>query len=122
MRRSLCLLTILLVTPAFAYSQTQTPSAAHDRQNQTAQAKNESTVTGCLTGKTDQYQLVDQAGTTHLLFNPTVQLHDYVGQSVTLAGERDVQRDASASSDEGTAHGMGFFRVTQVTGKSGPCK
>ena len=122
MRGSLLLLTILLVTPALVFSQTETPSATQDIHRQSVQQQNSSTIIGCLTGKQDEYQLVDQEGTTHLLFNPTVDLHSYVGQSVTLVGENDARRDASASSDEGTAHGMHFFRVVEVSRTSGVCK
>jgi hypothetical protein len=44
-----------------------------------------------------------------------------VGQFVQLAGQRDENRDASASSDEGTAHGLRFFQVWNVTQAQGEC-
>ena len=39
-----------------------------------------------------------------------------------LTGYRDNNRDASASSDEGTAHGMRFFQVEEIVPESGGCK
>jgi hypothetical protein len=122
MRGTLFLLTILLVTPALAYCQNEPSRATENSYRQSAPQESNSTLTGCLTGKPDEYQVTDQEGTTHLLFSPTVNLSSHVGQSVTLQGEQDVRRDASASSDEGTAHGMHFFRVLAVTQTSGACK
>jgi hypothetical protein len=119
LRGSLMLVTILVLTQ-FAFSQSDNLTATQDPQ--AAQQRTESTITGCLTGKANEYRLVDQKGTTHLLLNPTVSVESYKGQSVTLTGEPDITRDASASSDEATTHGMRFFRVTGVTGESGPCK
>jgi hypothetical protein len=124
MRASFFLLTILLVTPTLAFSQYESPSAtqSNDRQTMQQQGNGTSTLTGCLTGKPDEYQLVDQRGTTHLIFNPGVDLSSYVGHSIEVMGKRDVQRDASASSDEGTAHGMHFFKVVSVNKDLGRCK
>ncbi len=81
-----------------------------------------STLTGCLTGKPDDYQVADESGTRHLIFDPDVDLTSYVGHSVQVMGLEDGSRDASASSDEGTAQGMDFFKVAQVTKDLGSCK
>jgi hypothetical protein len=50
----------------------------------------------------------------HLLIGPNDALGKHVGQMVQLTGYRDNNRDASASSDEGTADGMRFFLVEDV--------
>ena len=49
-------------------------------------------------------------------------LRTHVGHTVTLAGYRDNDRDASASSDEGTANGLRFFQVNEIVSDSGNCK
>ena len=58
----------------------------------------------------------------HLLIGPNDALAKHVGQMVQLAGYRDNNRDASASSDEGTAHGMRFFQVEDIVLEAGTCK
>jgi hypothetical protein len=121
MRISFVLLTILSVTPVLAFSQNE-PLSATPNDRQAMQQQDVRTLTGCLTGKPDQYQLVDQSGTQHLIFNPDVNLSSYVGHSIQLMGISDASRDASASSDEGTAHGMSFFKVAQVNKDLGACK
>lgn len=80
------------------------------------------TLTGCLTGKPNEYQVVDQTGTTHLIFAPDVDLSSYVGHRVEFSGQRDARRDAAASSDETTAHGPRFFKVVKVDKDLGSCK
>jgi hypothetical protein len=122
MRGSLVLLTILLVTPALAFSQAESSSATPDSHRQTIDQQDSSTLTGCLTGKPDNYQIVDEGGTRHLIFNPNVELSSFVGHSVEVVGTRDSTRDESASSDEGTAQGMSFFKVAQVNKDLGTCK
>jgi hypothetical protein len=78
----LFLLTIFLVVPALASTQ------------------HNITVTGCLTKDShSEYVLVDQKGTTYLLYSSTVNLSSYVGQSVSLNGDRS----ATPSTDTGTA-------------------
>jgi hypothetical protein len=122
MRGMLILFTILLVTPALAFSQSETPSATQNSYRQSMFERSNSTLTGCLTGKPDGYQVMDQSGTRHLIMNPNVNLSSYVGHKVELTGTNDARRDAAASSDEGTAYGMEFFKVIQVDKDLGSCK
>jgi hypothetical protein len=119
MKESLFLLTILLVAPVLASSQTQNPSATQDSNRQTAQQRNQITITGCLTSRHHkEYQLVDEEGTTNLLYSPTVNLDSYVGQSVTLVGNRG----ASPGTDTGTSRPMPHFMVVEVRPAPGKCK
>jgi hypothetical protein len=124
MRSSFILLMILLVMPAIAFSQSAYPSATQDNQSQTTQQQDNgtTTMTGCLTGKPGEYQLVDQSGDKHLILNTGVDLSSYVGHSVEVTGKNDIRRDASSSSDEATAHGAHFFKVTAMDKDLGACK
>ena len=118
MKESLFLLTILLFVPAVVASQ-ETPSAPQDSNRRAVQQQNHITITGCLTSSHHkEYQLVDQDGTTNLVYSPTVNLDGYVGQSVTLVGNRG----ANPSTDTGTARPMPYFMVTEVRPASGSCK
>ena len=56
-----------------------------------------------------------------LLMGSNGKLKSYVGHWVELGGNRDSRRDASASSDEGTAHGLRFFQVEEVLADQGSC-
>jgi len=107
MRGNLLVLAILVVTQAFAFSQT---------------AKHKNTITGCLTsttmGKRKEYRLVDQKRNQNIAYSKTVDLNPYVGQSVTLVG--DVS--ATPSTDEGTREPMPVFLVFEVQPASGNCK
>jgi len=107
MRGNLLVLAILVVTQAFAFSQT---------------AKHKNTITGCLTsttiGKRKEYRLVDQKRNKNIAYSKTVDLGPYVGQSVTLVG--DVS--ATPSTDEGTREPMPVFLVFEVQPASGNCK
>jgi hypothetical protein len=119
MRGNLLVLAILVVTQAFAFSQTDT-SAAKKSISQTAKHKN--TITGCLTstmvGKRKEYRLVDQKRNQNIAYSKTVDLGPYVGQSVTLVG--DVS--ATPSADETTREPMPVFMVFEVQPASGKCK
>jgi hypothetical protein len=124
MRSSFILLIILLVTPAIAFSQSGYSSATQDNQNPATQQQEQgtTTLTGCLSGKPGEYQLVDQSGDKHLVLTAGVDLSSYVGHSVEVTGKNDIRRDASASSDEATAHGMHYFKVTAMDKDLGSCK
>jgi hypothetical protein len=124
MRNSFILLMILLVTPAIAFSQSAYSSGTQDNQSQTIQQQDNgtTTLTGCLSGKTGEYQLVDQSGDKHLILSAGIDLSSYLGHSVEVTGKYDIRRDASASSDEATAHGMHFFKVTAMDKDLGACK
>jgi len=119
MKETLFLLTVLLVVPAVVSSQTETPSTSQDINRQAVPQRNHVSITGCLTSSHHkEYQLVDQDGTTNLVYSPTVNLDAYVGQSVTLVGNRG----AIPSTDTGTARPMPHFMVTEVRPASGSCK
>ena len=90
------------------------PSPARASVQNVSLAAGQSAVTGCLKGSTNQFYLMEQNGTLHLLMGPNKELQAHVGYWVELGGNRDSSRDASASSDEGTAHGMRFFQVEEV--------
>jgi hypothetical protein len=124
MRSSFVLLMILLVTPAIAFSQSAYSSATQDNRSQASQQQDNGTITltGCLSGKPGEYQLVDQSGDKHLILPAGVDLSSYVGHSVEVVGKNDTRRDASSSSDEATAHGAHFFKVAQVNKDLGACK
>src|SRR5262249_9868008 len=109
MRGSLFALTILVVAPTLAFSQTEhNPKTAK-----------QATITGCLSKtKGNQYQLVDQKKVTNLLISDTVNLESYVGQSVTLIGNQS----ATPSTDTGTKRPTPTFRVREVQQASGTCK
>jgi hypothetical protein len=79
-------------------------------------------ISGCLQGTPNQYRLVESDGTTHLLMGDSDALASHVGQKVTLAGYRDFNRDASASSDSDIMHGQRFFAVNDVTQTQGNCR
>jgi len=88
----------------------------------TASPTFQQTIQGCLSGSPQNYVLTTHNGTTHMLIGDDQQLGAQVGPEVQLAGRRDLNRDASASSDEGTAHGMRFFRVENVLQTDGACR
>jgi hypothetical protein len=82
----------------------------HLKRNQTA-------LIGCLTKNHNEYELVDEKGIHNLLYSSTVPLDTYVGQSVTLIGERS----SAPSIDMGTARSMPYFKVVDLRPASGKC-
>jgi hypothetical protein len=64
----------------------------------------------------------DQSGDKHLILSAGIDLSSYVGHSVEVTGKNDIRRDASSSSDEATAHGAHFFKVTAMDKDLGACK
>jgi len=54
----------------------------------------------------------------NVVYSPTVKLGSYVGQSVTLAGDRDT----SQGTDTGTPRTTPHFKVYEVQPASGNCK
>jgi len=78
-------------------------------------------ISGCLQGSPNSYHLMADSGNPHLLIGDEEALSDHVGDRVTLEGYRDNNRDAGASSDEGTPHGMRFFQVDSVVADKGKC-
>jgi hypothetical protein len=122
MRLVASLVTLLLVLSAIALGQSANPASDPAGVRQVTLKPGETTITGCLAGSTDAYRLTEKNGTYHLLIGPNKVLAQHVGQIVQLAGYRDNNRDASASSDEGTVHGMRFFQVEDIVSQAGTCK
>ena len=110
-----------VVSLALASAQTTNPVAPRTVQLASLSA-GETTVTGCLKGHTDGFYLIEKDGTMRLLMSPNDNLKPYVYHWVQLGGNRDFGRDASASSDEGTPHGLRFFQVEEVLSDEGACK
>jgi hypothetical protein len=112
------LLTVLLVTPVLVSSQAVVPKATQDHGRPLHLKRNQSAVTGCLKKNShNEYELVDENGNHNLLYSSTVPLDTYVGQSVTLVGERS----ATPNTDMGTARPMPYFKVVDLRPASGKC-
>ena len=110
-----------LVSLALASAQTTNPRASRTGQLASLSA-GETTVTGCLKGHTDGCYLIEKDGTMRLLMSSNDNLKPHVYHWVQLGGNRDWRRDVSASSDEGTPHGLRFFQVEEVLSDEGACK
>ena len=118
MKERLLLLTVLCVTPAFVASQTGVPTTIHDHGPPMRLKRNQIALRGCLTkNPQNEFELVDEKGTYNLLYSSTVPLDTYVGQSVTLIGERS----ATPSTVMGTARPMPNFKVVDLRPASGKC-
>src|SRR5271166_117976 len=115
MRIPMILAIVLLAAMALATAQNPTSESTQLNTPPT------STLTGCLKGSVNQYYVVEKNGTTHVLLARGHNLSPYVNHMVTLTGQADNNRDASASSDEGTARGNRFFAVDSVDDQ-GACK
>jgi hypothetical protein len=100
-------LTILLVAPVLAFSQSPEP-------------KTYSKITGCLTstGQPHEYRLVDEKGVTNQVYSVKVHLNSYVGQRVILIGDQSV----TPSTDTGTGRPTPHFKVVEAKAESGDCK
>ena len=120
MRVSMLLATILFGGVLFATAQ-DSGSQAKRVTADPPQTSGSSTITGCLGGSRHQYYVVEKNGTTHVLIAKNRDLTQYVKHEVTVTGLEDTNRDASASSDEGTAHGERFFSLDTITDQ-GACK
>ena len=80
--------------------------------------RNQSALTGCLTKNLHgEYELIDEKGIHNLLYSSTVPLDTYLGQSVTLIGERS----GTPSTDTGTVRPMPHFKVVDLRPASGKC-
>jgi hypothetical protein len=86
----------------------------------TAASSGRSTLTGCLKGKKDQYYIVEQNGTRHVLQAKNQDLSSYLNHEVTVTGRTSPSRDAGASGDA-EGHRSGFFSVDSVSDQ-GACK
>lgn len=118
MRFAISLLALLLAAAGSTIAQNK---SSYLGQADPAAAGPTAQISGCLQGTLDDYRLLAESGNPHLLLGDNAVLKDHVGDRVTLQGYRDNNRDASASSDEGTAHGMRFFQVDSVTADKGKC-
>jgi len=108
----------ILLTVLLWVAFTTTASAQRGSSQKTAGQ----TIHGCLTGDRDGYWLQQPDGTQRALIGDYRELGAHIGQFVQLAGQGDQNRDASASSDEATAHGLRFFEVWSVTQTQGECR
>ena len=118
MKKRFFLLTVLLVAPALVSSQTGVPKATQGHGPPMHLGRNQSALTGCLTKNPHgEYELIDEKGIHNLLYSSTVPLDTYVGQSVTLIGERS----ATPSTDTRTAQPMPHFKVVDMRPASGKC-
>jgi len=120
MKQSLFLLTILLVSAALCAAQSASQASGQQNSPPSSKQSNHVTITGCLTKNPhDEYDLVDQNGIHNLVYkSDKFDLDSYVGQSVTLVGDRS----AIPSRDTGTARPMPHFRVRELRPGSGKCQ
>jgi len=116
MRFAVSLATLLLVLSVIVLGQGAQPSNSGATLQPLGVSSSESVISGCLSGKPDSFRLTETNGTFHLLMDDNNVLSSHVGE---LSGYRDNNRDASASSDEGTPHGMRFFLADSVVSDSG---
>lgn len=119
MKECLSLLTVLLVSAALCAGKTPPQNTTQEGAPQTSQHQKHATITGCLT-KDDlgNYELVDQKGIHNLVYpSDKFDLDSYVGQSVTLVGDRG----AIPSTDTGTARPKPHFKVVELQSASGNC-
>jgi hypothetical protein len=94
-------LTVILAVPALASSQKNV------------------TVTGCVTKNShNEYEIVDQKGTTYILYGSIVDLASYAGQFVSLVGDRS----ATPSTDNADPRPMPHLLVRKAHQASGTCK
>jgi len=119
MTQRLCQFLILFVTATLCTANSAPQYPTQDSNAQTSQMRNHVTITGCLTkSPQDDFVLVDQRGIHNLIYpSDKFDLDSYVGQSVTLIGDRS----AIPSTDTGTARPMPHFKVAELRQASGKC-
>jgi len=122
MRLALSVAAAVMVCLACASAQNSNPASLTTVAQTATLSPGETTITGCVKGSTDGFYLMQQDGTMRLLMGRNRMLRPLVDHWVELGGNRDDRRDASASSDEGTPHGLRFFQVEEVIANQGPCK
>jgi hypothetical protein len=110
MRFAQSLVTPLLALSVIAFGQGVQSSSSSATVQPISVSPGKSVISGCLSDNPDSYRLTQANGTFHLLIDDNHVLRDHVGDAVQLSGYRDNNRDASASSDNGTSHGMRFFK------------
>lgn len=118
MKSVISLFALLLSASLITFGQTHSPYLSPADPAGSGQSTQ---ISGCLQGSTNAYRLVTNSGNAHLLMGDQSALNAHVGDRVTLEGYRDNNRDASASSDEGTYRGLRYFRVDSVKADTGKC-
>ncbi len=118
MRLAISVLVLMLAAAVSTFAQSK---SSYLGQADPAATGPTTQISGCLQGTPNSYRLIAESGNPHLLIGGENALNGHVGDRVTLQGYRDNNRDASASSDEGTAHGMRFFQVDNVVADTGKC-
>jgi hypothetical protein len=120
--RALSLMTLLLVISTAAWAQSDGSPTDRAGLREVSVPTGQSIIVGCLQGKPHNYRLTEKDGTSHLLMGQSDALSGHANHIVQLVGFKDNNRDASASSDEGTPHGLRFFRVESIASDIGSCK
>ena len=110
------LMTVLLLTAAALVGKSEPQKTSNDSS---PQKHKHVTITGCLTKDPhEDYELVDQKGIHNLVYmSEKINLDSYVGQSVTLVGERS----AMPSAEEGMRRAMPHFKVIELHPAAGKC-
>lgn len=106
-------LVALLFNPLLGFSQNPSNSDQHNDMEH-----KQISITGCLTKNSHkEFELVDEKGMHSLPYSASVNLNQYVGQTVTLVG----RLGATPSADTGGSR-KPHFMVSQVQSESGQCK
>ena len=83
------MLILLLLIPVSVVSGQTGASTVPQTNSQPQEERTEISVTGCLTkDSSNQYELVDQEGVHNLPESSSISLDQFVGQEVTLIGQR----------------------------------
>jgi hypothetical protein len=114
----LSLFVLLLMVAAGSFAQSKSGVMGQEDPAATGPSTQ---ISGCLQGTLGDYRLVRANGTVHMLMGDDKVLSSHMGENVTLQGYRDNNRDASASGDEGTVHGLRFFQVDSVAAVNSKC-
>ena len=120
--RTLSFMTLLLVISTAAWAQSASSPSNSAGLREVSVPNGQSMITGCLQGQPHNYRLTEKDGTSHLLMGESDALSSHVNHNVQLVGYKDNNRDASASSDEGTPHGLRFFKVENIASDTGSCR
>ncbi len=120
--RILFFVTLLLVISTAALAQSGKSASDRAGLQQVSVPLGQATIEGCLQGNPHNYRLTEKDGTSHLLMGESDALSGHLNHNIQLVGYKDDDRDASASSDEGTPHGLRFFRVENIASDTGSCK
>jgi hypothetical protein len=113
MKLSFLLVTVFLLPSSLVLAQgTSKPDEHNDLEHKRM------AITGCLTRNSHQeFEIVDEKGVGYRPYSATVNLNQYVGQTVTLTG-----KPGSTHSVDAGAPAEPHFQVSKVQAASGPCK